>query len=249
MSQTNYTLAFNNLGLLHNNSHLLTYDTNISLPTNTLRLLYTDGVTPVYENGYGVQVSVSPNIWDWTNTSTIWYNWTLRSPDLLEVLGGNTTNVTYMEYLFYNCPNLTNVVLFDTSNVVNMDGMFLHCTSLTTVPQFDTSNVQSMISMFSDCTSLISVPQFDMAEVTNIDSMFYNCKKLEYIPLFNTTKVTNCDNTFKSCLNVESGALALYQHLNEQVIPPSNHSQTFRSCGTNTVTGAAELAQIPADWK
>ena len=30
---------------------------------------------------------------------------------------------------------------------------------------------------------------------------------------------------------------------------PTNHKSTFYNCGRDTVTGAAELAQIPSDWK
>jgi hypothetical protein len=48
--------------------------------------------------------------------------------------------------------------------------------------------------------------------------------------------------------NVESGALALYQQAGSQATPPSSYSNCFAGCGRDTVTGAAELAQIPTDW-
>jgi hypothetical protein len=53
---------------------------------------------------------------------------------------------------------------------------------------------------------------------------------------------------FRDCLNVQSGALALYQQASTQTTPPSDHSYTFTNCGKNTQTGAAELAQIPSSW-
>ena len=65
----------------------------------------------------------------------------------------------------------------------------------------------------------------------------------------NTTGITNVNGMFYSCSNVQTGALALYQQMSSQPIQPSNHSETFCNCGTNTTTGAAELAQIPSDWK
>lgn len=34
-----------------------------------------------------------------------------------------------------------------------------------------------------------------------------------------------------------------------QATPPSSHASTFNKCGRDTVSGAAELAQIPSDWK
>jgi len=54
---------------------------------------------------------------------------------------------------------------------------------------------------------------------------------------------------FYNCYKVESGALALYQQASTQATPPSSHSGTFSNCGRDTVTGAAELAQIPSNWK
>ena len=55
--------------------------------------------------------------------------------------------------------------------------------------------------------------------------------------------------TFYDCTKVETGALALYQQLSTQGIESSFHVRTFRNCGSETTTGAAELAQIPDDWK
>jgi len=66
--------------------------------------------------------------------------------------------------------------------------------------------------------------------------------------LFDTSKVTDIRGMLYQSYNVQSGALALYQQASSQDIPPSQHSQTFYNCGSNTTTGAAELAQIPSDW-
>ena len=54
---------------------------------------------------------------------------------------------------------------------------------------------------------------------------------------------------FANCTKVQSGALALYQQASTQANPPPEHARTFRNCGSDTPTGAAELAQIPYDWK
>ena len=69
------------------------------------------------------------------------------------------------------------------------------------------------------------------------------------IPLFDTTALTNVTNMFYACYDVEGGALALYQQMSTQTNVPANHSGCFRSCGSDTQTGAAELAQIPSGWK
>lgn len=120
--------------------------------------------------------------------------------------------------------NVVEVLGANTTGITNMQSMFYYCSSLTTVPLFDTSSVTDMTTMFRSCSSLTA------------------------IPLFNTSSVTSMNNMCRDCSNVESGALALYNQASSQTTPPSNHSFTFRNCGKDTVTGAAELAQIPSTW-
>jgi surface protein len=79
--------------------------------------------------------------------------------------------------------------------------------------------------------------------------MFYYCTSLTNIPLLDTSKVTDMTDICNNCINVESGALALYQQASNQTTPPSEYNRAFRDCGINTQTGSAELAQIPSDWK
>jgi hypothetical protein len=71
---------------------------------------------------------------------------------------------------------------------------------------------------------------------------------ITHIPLFDTSSATNVAGMFGGAKNVESGALALYQQMSTQDNPPSSYSSCFYQCGSNTVTGAAELAQIPTSW-
>lgn len=207
------------------NNKWLNVETGPYLPPYTIRLKFKDGVTPSFSMGTGVQVSSSPNIWDLTYNDSDWYELLRDQLDLLEVLGGNTTNITRMSDIFAGCTSLTSVSLFDTSSVTLMAAMFNGCSSLTTVPLFDTSNVTNMSGMFARCTSLTTVLLFDTSKVTDISFMF------------------------EQCYNVESGALALYQQASSQAIPPWRHDMAFYDCGINTTTGSAELAQIPSDWK
>jgi hypothetical protein len=79
--------------------------------------------------------------------------------------------------------------------------------------------------------------------------MFYWCASLISIPLFNTSNAIDTRAMFQECVNVQSGALALYNQMSTQATPPADHAGTFQLCGSDTVTGAAELAQIPDDWK
>ena len=111
----------------------------------------------------------------------------------------DTSGITSMKKMFYNCYSLVAIPLLDTSNVNDMSYMFYSCGSLISIPQLDTNKVQSMSSMFDGCYSLISIPQLNMSKVTNINSMFYSCYSLNSIPQLDTSKVTGMDSTFNGC--------------------------------------------------
>lgn len=127
--------------------------------------------------------------------------------------------------------------------------LFVRSTRLTEVLGANTTNVTSMSGLFMSAYTLTKLALFDTSNVTN---MYYFCggaDTLTNIPLFNTSKVTDVGYAFNNCYYVTGGALALYNQMATQANPPSNHYRTFYQCGKNTTTGAAELAQIPSDWK
>lgn len=184
----------------------------------------------------------------------------------------DTSEVTAMDYMFAGCNNLTEVPmlntskvtnmtcmllytkisscpLFDTSRVTTMSTMFRECENLVTIPQFNTSSLQYTSYMFEGCSSLTSIPRIDTSRVTNAYKMFEGCTALQTVPFLSTTRMTEVGRMFYGCINVASGALALYDQMSRQSTPPSSHSATFYNCGSNTTHGAAELAQIPSDWK
>lgn len=245
----------------------------LDLPPYTLRLQYNLGVTPSFEyGGSGVQVSSNPNIWDFTYQNSDWTMCILGHDDLIAVLGGNTSGVTKMYNLFYWCTSLTNVNVFDTSNVIAMGGMFEKC-PFTSVPLFPTQSCYAFESVFRDCKNLVTVPLFDTQNAIYFGCMFEGCTGLQYIPLFNSSKgqsfqcmfegctslrevplldTSSCTGNiyqmFDGCINVSSGALAMYNQVSTQSPVPNRHAYMFRNCGSNTTTGAAELAQIPTSW-
>ena len=210
------------------NSNCINYKINynpLNLPPYTIRVKFPTGFTPDTGDTRTL-VDADENIWDLYRNNISWSHFFYGKHEcLLKVLGANTTNVEDMTDLFGNCSALTTVPLFDTSDATNMNNMFYNCKALTSVPLFDTSNVNTM------------------------GLSFYGCSALKYIPLFDTTNVAYMNSAFYNCTNVEGGALALYQQASTQTNPVPYHSKTFRNCGTNTQTGAEELAQIPSDWK
>ena len=249
----------------------------LNLPPNTVRVRTNDGAAPKKNSNTSYETATlvegTTDVYDVYKSGTDFAFLFFTSDNVEEVLGANTTGITNMYAMLNYCTSLKTVALFDTSSVTDMHIMFVNCYSLTSVPLFDTSSVTNMYSMFSkcsalkmvplfntssvttmeymfeNCTSLTSVPLFDTSSVTSMTDMFNACSSLTSVPLFNTSNVTSMFRTFYGCINVETGALALYQQASTQTNPPYTYSMAFRNCGANTTTGAAELAQIPDDWK
>ena len=225
----------------------------LELPPNTVRVRTSDGNPPTkgstatYETA--TLVSGTSDVYDVYKSGTSFKYLLYKSnSNVVEVLGANTTGITNMVCMFCACSALRTVQLFDTSSVTDIGGMFYYCSSLRSIPLFDTSNVSGMNTAFTNCTSLTTIPLLNTSKVTEMNQAFARCTSLTNIPLFDTSSVTHINETFYNCSNVQSGALALYQQVSSQTTPPSRHNNTFKNCGSNTVSGSAELAQIPSDW-
>ena len=108
----------------------------------------------------------------------------------------DTSRVTNMEYLFYNCQALTYVGLsfFNTLNVKSFGGMFTNCQNLLTLDlsSFDTSNAVNMSFMFYGCNSLtrLSITNFKVSKVTNMSYMFAGCFLLSDLHLWHNSSTT-----------------------------------------------------------
>ena len=114
----------------------------------------------------------------------------------------DTSQVTDMSRMFYNCYVLTNMDVsnFDTSQVINMSSMFEMCNNLTNLDlsNFDTSRVTDMSNMFSwtDLNNL-DVSNFDTSQVTNMSGMF-SVNRFTNLDLsnFDTSRVTDMSSMF-----------------------------------------------------
>lgn len=194
-------------------------------------------------------VDEANGIWDITYNNTDWSHF--FKPDkgsLRAILGANIKGVTDITYLCGECDRLRSVSIFDTSSITSFEGIFESCTSLLDVADLPTQSVTNMHAAFWTCRWLATAPLFDTSSVTNMSSMFKNCSGLIEVPLIDTSSATNMDEMFSGCNNVRTGALALYQQASTQTTPPVSHNYCFSGCGSQTVTGAQELAQIPTSW-
>ena len=124
----------------------------------------------------------------------------------------DTSNVTSMSYMFYNCSSLTSldVSRFSTSNVTNMDQMFFNCRSVTAldVSAWNTSNVTNMHNMFFNCYFLTSldVSSWNTTKVTALSGMFLNCSSLTSLDVSSwiTSQVSSMSSVFNNCSSLTS---------------------------------------------
>lgn len=203
-----------------------------SLPPYTLRLQFlSEPVTSASDLSCNMddctwtKVDADGYVWDWTYEDPDWGGAFDENPPYwgqFNVIAANTTGVTAMWNLFYR-NGLVSVCDMDTSSVTDMNGMFTD-------------------------TYITGIGQMDTSSVTNFASMFENCP-LTAVPLLDTSSADDVSRMFFGCTSVSGGAYAMYQQMSTQANPPTYHSNCFYNCGSNTVTGAAELAQIPSDWK
>lgn len=158
-----------------------------------------------------------------------------------------TNKVTDMSYMFTGCEELRSIPAMDTSSALYTYNMFEGCSSLDSIYLMDLQSVTDAHQMFKRCTSLTTVPLFDLQHVVNAGEMFSR-SGLTTLPLFRTDNMDDVRAMFTDCFDVESGALALYQQMSSQDIPPISYGDCFLNCGSHTTSGAEELARIPTSW-
>ena len=116
-------------------------------------------------------------------------------------------------------------------------------------------------TLFYEYTGLVSCANIGFKTSSTLARLFYGCTSLKNVPMITCPGVATTDNApqrisqmFYNCRNVESGSYNLYLYLNS-ILPNTNPTggygsdAPFYQCGDQTVTGAAELAQIPSGWK
>lgn len=144
-----------------------------------------------------------------------------------DIIDSNLTGVTVINRFFNAARQVKNCVLKNTGSVTDATSLFYH----------------------SNKCRLVSINSLNLSSAVYIDNLFRLCEYLTS-PLAITLSgsVLTCTSAFNGAKNVPSGALALYNSLSSQSTLPIRYSSCFTNCGTNTVGGAEELAQIPTSW-
>lgn len=120
------------------------------------------------------------------------------------------------------------------------------------LPFLFSTNASPPVGTIKNSCKLIGSGNMDVsldgAYCQTFDRMFAGCEGLESIDPIRCTRVENVGGMFSGCTNVEGGALDQYEWFSNYGVNINNHSGTFTDCGSNTTTGASELAQIPVGW-
>ena len=166
------------------------YDNQRSSRTGTTYSLNTGSIYPAWKtdgtNANVTKVVFDPSFADARPTTT--GSWFQNMENLQSITGMrylNTSEVTYMAYMFFNCSGLTGIDLshFNTSRVTTMRTMFGSCQALESLDlsSFNTSQVTNMEYMFSSCTNLLTIyaaSGWSTAAVTYSSNMFDGCTSL-----------------------------------------------------------------------
>lgn len=159
----------------------------------------------------------------------------------------DTSSCTNFISAFFRCESLKEVPVYETSNCTNFDNAFTQCRNLESI-RIDVSSALSMISMFEDCTSLRNVEFIgNTGNTENFSRLFVNCSSLKNIPFFDTSSAESVTSMFEECINVESGAVEMYEQMSASA-SISSHSYCFTNCGVATLRGIGDLCKIPTSW-
>ena len=134
-----------------------------------------------------IERGAGPNIEDvgWAKTLL-----KFRSP--LEIDGDSC------RFMFANYP-LEEIPQIDTSNVTDMLHMFYNCRNIKEIPVLNTANVTFMSFMFSGCSNLIKIPTLNTINVKIFEDTFRNCSKLTTVPLLKANSVNYIYGAFTYC--------------------------------------------------
>ena len=153
--------------------------------------------------------------------------------------------------LFYNLYNIRNGVKtldlsgWKTSNIKYMNGMFYDCDNLESLnlSGWDTSNVMYTDHMFHGCNNLknLDLSGWDTPNVMYMDHMFYNCRSLKSLDLsgWNTSNVESFDDMFKNCP-------APYEVVNNKIVKTMNECGASGCLTFGDVSGMGDIT-LPGD--
>ena len=110
----------------------------------------------------------------------------------------DTSNITDMNYLFYNLTDFDgDISMWDVSNVVMMSGMFEYCGFNGDISNWDVSNVKDMSHMFENSDFNRNILKWDVSNVEDMEHMFYTSKFNGDISKWDVSNVKDMSHMFE----------------------------------------------------
>lgn len=162
------------------------------------------------------QLSVSPNIWDYTYTGDNW-NYGLRSWSWLEdgrytrqpcgsfkILDMNIVGVKQANSMFEYSPITDIECNVDLSTVTSCTRMFQGCGSMKNCMLTNTENIVECFNMFLYCFALTGVPTYvDLPNASACGGMYAYCSAMTTPPTaMNMPKTRSLNGLFEECYNI-----------------------------------------------
>lgn len=226
-----------------------------SLPAKTLRCEFYDSFDPTTDmpdcSEFGMTwTHVSGNIYDFNCTSTYWtldrgpngapgsiFNaygvktsgvWTFpMTQHEFDIIDSNLTGVTNIRYLLAGAWRCRNAVMKNLESVTVAGYAFAH----------------GQRNMY-----LESINDLNMPALTDASSMFTKAVNLTALPFVTAPLLTLAYRMYSECRNAASGIYDMYEYLSTKSVAVTSYSKCFEYCGSQSVSGAQELAQIPQSW-
>ena len=148
--------------------------------------------------------------WDFSSTSSMNSLFQLPKLETIKLDNVNTSHVTSMSLVFYNCSLLKEIDLrsFDISNVSTANRVFYGCTGLekVNISGWDFKSAGSISSMFAGLTNLKEVDVSNVKNVTDANNMFAGDSALTTINMkgFDASKITSISYMFSGCSSLTS---------------------------------------------
>lgn len=96
--------------------------------------------------------------------------------------------------------------LLDTSQLTNMYWLFYNCRDIKVIPELDTSNVENMEATFMN-TTIISLAELDTSKATTLKRFCYLCTKLKNFPALNIASAINIEDMVSACSSLTDESL------------------------------------------
>lgn len=169
-----------------------------------------------YKTGaHWMQVSTSPNIWDYWRKGTNWsfefggqsYPSQARIQSPCSVLIANLEGITNIGYMFQYCTNIHDMYNFYAPDATNVYHTFENCTGVRTFDILSMESASAYYYTFAGCTSMEKAPEFEFSQyatgLTSATGMFAGCTSLVNVPLYDTSRVTDFRDMFRGCTSLE----------------------------------------------